>query len=253
MMKFGHIRAIALLSAIAIAAPVAASEQNETERVDRTVSIRAGGQLRLKNFSGRVTVTGSNRSDMAVHAVRRAPRERLDHIKLEIIETGSGVSIEANKKDGEWRDRENNVVDTELDIQVPIDLVLDIEVFSSDVIVKDVRGRQRIKTFSGDVEVGGAEAALDAETFSGDIAVSLVQGASASVDFDSFSGSLKTDELSLDQQPPPHSRRHRLGRNGLSLQDHQRRRSTRVVRGARQEARSADAPRASHLAPRTSL
>ena len=75
MMKFGHIRAIALLSAIAIAAPVAASEQNETERVDRTVSIRAGGQLRLKNFSGRVTVTGSNRSDMAVHAVRRAPRE----------------------------------------------------------------------------------------------------------------------------------------------------------------------------------
>jgi hypothetical protein len=193
MMKFGHIPAIALLGALTIAAPVVASEQNETERVDRTVSIRAGGQLRLKNFSGRVTITGGNRSDMVVHAVRRAPRERLDHIKLEISETGSGVSIEANKKDGEWRDRDNNVVDTELDIQVPIDVVLDIEVFSSDVIVKDVRGRQRIKTFSGDVQVGGAEAALDAETFSGDIAVSLVQGASASIDFDSFSGSLNTD------------------------------------------------------------
>ena len=193
MMKFGHLPAIALLGAMTIAAPVAASEQNETERVDRTVSIRAGGQLRLKNFSGLVTITGSNRSDMVVHAVRRAPRERLDHIKLEILETGSGVSIEANRKDGEWRDRENNVVDTELDIQVPIDVVLDIEVFSSDVIVKDVRGRQRIHTFSGDVQVAGAEAALDAETFSGDIAVSLMQGASASVDFDSFSGSLKTD------------------------------------------------------------
>jgi hypothetical protein len=192
MMKFGHIPAIALLGALTIAAPVAA-EQSQTERVDRTVSIRAGGQLRLKNFSGRVTITGSNRSDMVVHAVRRAPRERLDHIKLEIIETASGVSIEANKKDGEWRDRDNNVVDTEMEIQLPIDVALDIEVFSSDVVVKDVRGRQRIKTFSGDVQVGGAEAALDAETFSGDIAVSLVQGASASVDFDSFSGSLKSD------------------------------------------------------------
>jgi DUF4097 and DUF4098 domain-containing protein YvlB len=192
MMKFGHIPAIALLGALTIAAPVAA-EQNETERVDRTVSIRAGGQLRLKNFSGRVTITGSNRSDMVVHAVRRAPRERLDHIKLEISEPGSGVSIEANTKDGDWRDRETNVVDTELDIQLPIDVVLDIEVFSSDVIVKGVRGRQRIKTFSGDVEVAGAEAAFDAETFSGDIEVGLVQGASASVDFDSFSGSLKTD------------------------------------------------------------
>ena len=193
MMKFGHIPAIAVLSAMTLAAPAVASEQNETERIDRTVSIRAGGQLRLKNFSGRVTITGSNRADIAVHAVRRAPRERLNHIKLDIVETGSGVSIEANKKDGEWSDRENNVVDTELDIQVPADVALEVEVFSSDVIVKDVRGRQRLHTFSGEIEVGGAEGALDAETFSGDISVGLAQGTSASVDFDSFSGSLKSD------------------------------------------------------------
>ena len=193
MLKMAHIPAVALLGLAVLSTPAAAREAQETERIDRTVQIRAGGQLRLKNFSGRVTITGSNRSDMVVHAVRRAPRERLDHIKLEITETASGVSIEANKKDGEWRDRDNNVVDTEMEIQLPIDVALDIEVFSSDVVVKDVRGRQRIKTFSGDVQVGGAEAALDAETFSGDIAVSLVQGASASVDFDSFSGSLKSD------------------------------------------------------------
>jgi hypothetical protein len=191
MMKFGHIPAIALLGALStltLATPAVASEQNETERVDRTVSIRAGGQLRLKNFSGKVTITGSNRA-----AVRHAPRERLDHIKLEVVETGSGVSIEANKKDDSWRDRNNNVVETEFDIQVPTDVALDVEVFSSDVSVKDVRGRQRLKTFSGQVDVTGAEAALDAETFSGSIAVQLVQGAAASLDFDSFSGSLRTD------------------------------------------------------------
>ncbi len=193
MMKFGHIPAVAVLSIVTLAAPAAASERTETERVDRTVSIQAGGQLRLKNFSGRVTITGSNRSDVAVHAVRRAPRERLDHIKLEIVETGSGVSIEANKRDDSWHEQNNNVVDTELDIQVPADVSLDIHVFSSDVFVKDVRGRQRLHTFSGEVEVTGAEAALDADTFSGNIAVSLVQGTSASVDFDSFSGSLRAD------------------------------------------------------------
>ena len=193
MMKFGHIPAIAILGALTLAAPAAASEQTETERVDRTVSIRAGGQLRLKNFSGDVRITGSNRADVVIHAVRRAPRERLDHIKLEITETGSGVSIEANKKDRDWTERDNNVVDTEFEIQVPADISLDVDVFSSDVTVKDVRGRQRVKTFSGEIEVGGAEGALDAETFSGDIAVSLAQGTSASIDFDSFSGSLRTD------------------------------------------------------------
>jgi Putative adhesin len=193
MMKFGRIPAIVVLGAITLATPAIASEQNETERIDRTVSIRAGGQLRLKNFSGRVTITGSNRADITVHAVRRAPRERLDHIKLQITETGSGVSIEANKKDDNWRDRDNNVVDTEFEIQVPADIALDVEVFSSDVVVKEVRGRQRVHTFSGEIEVGGADGAIDAETFSGDISVNLVQGSSASVDFDSFSGSLKTD------------------------------------------------------------
>jgi hypothetical protein len=192
-MRFGHIPAIAVLSVVTLAAPAAASEQHETERVDRTVSIPAGGQLRLKNFSGRVTITGSNRSDVAVHAVRRASRERLDHIKLEIVETGSGVSIEANKRDDFWRDHDNNVVDTELDIQVPADVSLDVHVFSSDVFVNGVRGRQRLHTFSGEIDVTGAEAALDAETFSGSVAVGLVQGSSASVDFDSFSGSLRAD------------------------------------------------------------
>jgi DUF4097 and DUF4098 domain-containing protein YvlB len=190
MMKFGHISAIALLSTITLATPVVASEQNETERVDRTVQIRAGGQLRLKNFSGRVTITGSNRADMVVRAVRRATRERLDHIKLEIVETASGVSIEANKKDENWRERDNNVVDTEFEIQLPADVSLNVDVFSSDIFVKDVRGRQRLKTFSGEIDITGAEAGIDAETFSGDIEVKMVQGASASVDFDSFSGEL---------------------------------------------------------------
>jgi hypothetical protein len=193
MKQFGQIPAIAVLSVIALAAPAAASGQHETERVDRTVSIPAGGQLRLNNFSGKVTITGSNRSDVVVHAVRRAPRERLDHVRLEIVETGSGVSIEANRKDDSWREHNNNVVDTDLDIQVPADVSLDVHVFSSDVVVKDVRGRQRLHTFSGEIEVGAAEGGLDAETFSGGIAVSLVQGASGSVDFDSFSGSLRSD------------------------------------------------------------
>jgi hypothetical protein len=193
MMNFGRIPAIAILCALPLATPVVASEQNETERVDRTVHIRAGGQLRLKNFSGRVTITGSNRSDMVVRAVRRAPRERLDNIKLEITETASGVSIEANKKDDNWRDRNNNVVDTEFEIQLPADVSLNVDVFSSDIFVKGVRGHQRLKTFSGEIDVVDADAGVDAETFSGDIEVKLVQGLSASVDFDSFSGELESD------------------------------------------------------------
>jgi len=202
MLKMAHISAVALAGLVSFSAPAAAETAHradareiaqETERIDRTVQIRAGGQLRLKNFSGRVVITGSRRGDVAIHAVRHATRDRLDHIKLEIRETASGISIEANKKDDNWTEKNNNVVDTDFDIQVPEDITLDVEVFSSDIKVTDVTGRQQHKTFSGDIEVAGATASIEAETFSGDIELKLANGTGGHVDFDSFSGSLTAD------------------------------------------------------------
>jgi DUF4097 and DUF4098 domain-containing protein YvlB len=182
----------ALAAALLLSVPAGASAK-DTERVDRTAQIRAGGQLKLKNFSGHVTITGTNRADMAIHAVRRASRDRLDHIKLNIQETGAGVTIEANQRDSGWTEHDDNVVETDFDIEVPNDISLDVEVFSSNVVVKDVRGKQRVKTFSGEVELAGGENNIDAETFSGDITLTIAQGASASVDFNSFSGEMRTD------------------------------------------------------------
>jgi DUF4097 and DUF4098 domain-containing protein YvlB len=193
MTRLSLIPAIALLGITMAAAPAAALEQRETERVDKTVPIPANGQLRLKNFSGRVTITGTNRADVSVHAVRRATRDRLDHIKLDIAQTGSGVTIEANKRDDSWGDHDNNVVDTEFDIEVPADVSLDVDVFSSSVNVKDVRGRERVHTFSGSIKVSDAWGSVDAETFSGGIEVGLAASAGGRVDFDSFSGSLQSD------------------------------------------------------------
>ncbi|HVD94358.1 MAG TPA: DUF4097 family beta strand repeat-containing protein [Vicinamibacterales bacterium] len=193
MTKLAFIPAIAAAGLITLTSPAAAFEQKQTERVDRTVSIRSGGQLRLKNFSGKVVITGGTRGDVSVHAVRRADRDRLEHIKLEIVETGSGVTIEANKKDSDWHERDNNVVETDFDIQVPDDVTLDVQVFSSDVKIVDVRGKQRVHTFSGEIDVAGAAGSVDAETFSGDITVKLAQAAGGHLDFDSFSGSLHSD------------------------------------------------------------
>ncbi|HET7695023.1 MAG TPA: DUF4097 family beta strand repeat-containing protein [Vicinamibacterales bacterium] len=196
-MKMPQISTCALAGLLAVAGPALA--QQETERVDRTASIRAGGELRIRNFSGTVTITASRRGDIAIQAIRRAPRERLENIKLEVRETGSGVTIEANRKSEAWRDRDDrgrdrsDVVETQLDIQVPEDVTLDVDVFSSDIRVSGVTGRQKLHTFSGDIEVTGATGSIEAETFSGDIELTLAQGAGGRVDFDSFSGSLRSD------------------------------------------------------------
>ena len=77
--------ASALLFALVLAAPAAA--QRDTETIDRTVPMPAGGTLRLKTFSARVKITGGSGDQVVVHAVPRATPERLAEIKLEITNT----------------------------------------------------------------------------------------------------------------------------------------------------------------------
>lgn len=183
---------------LTLAAPQAAlAAQKETETVDRTISIGQRGSLKLKNFSGDVRITGASGGDVVIHAVRRATRERLDNIKLEITTTGSSVSIDANKRDSNWRDRNNNVVETDFEIQVPQGTSLDLHSFSGKLDVRGVSGDIEAETFSGNIEIDVAQAgqvpALTAETFSGDINARMPATASGRVRFNSFSGSVRSD------------------------------------------------------------
>lgn len=166
----------------------------ETEQVDRTIALPSNGTLRLKNFSGNVRIVGGSGRDIVMKATRRASRERLDHIKLDVSTSGSTVTIDANKMDEQWkRDRRNNnVVDTMFEIQLPASANLDVEVFSSDVTVDGVSGEQSLHTFSGDIEVLNPRGPVDAETFSADIRLTVSRDSRGSIAFDSFSGEVDT-------------------------------------------------------------
>jgi DUF4097 and DUF4098 domain-containing protein YvlB len=188
----------------------AAAAAKETERVERTVALAAGGTLTLKNFSGRVEITGEPRQDVAIVAVRKATRERLDRIKLDIQSDGGSVTIDANKRDKTWDKKDENVVETEFTIKVPQSANLDLQVFSSPVHISGVNGKHKVHGFSSDLRLERVTGSVDAETFSGqiylapaswqqgqtvraktfsgDIEVRLPESAAGTVEFDSFSG-----------------------------------------------------------------
>jgi DUF4097 and DUF4098 domain-containing protein YvlB len=112
---------------------------------------------------------------------------------------------------------------------VPRHTQLKVDVFSSNVRVRNLSGEQSIKTFSGDllVEDGAARVQaktfsgaidvrlvpavtspeLDLETFSGPIDLKVSNGARAALNFDSFSGRLTSDlPLTLSEQRKGHLR-----------------------------------------------
>src|SRR5207302_6699949 len=85
---------------VAFAAPAfGASLFDETEKISRTVAFEPGGTLRVKTFSGRVTITASDKNEVAVEAVRHASRDRLDRIKLDIHREGSTLVIDTNHRE----------------------------------------------------------------------------------------------------------------------------------------------------------
>jgi DUF4097 and DUF4098 domain-containing protein YvlB len=198
-MKRPALAALTLLIGFAVSAPAAAQRDDrgprETETVDRTVPLPANGTLRLKTFSGRVRITGTSGDQVVIHAVRRASRDRLNDIKLEITQAGSTVEVDANHRVVERRN--DNVVDTDFEIQVPARARLDIKTFSAPVTVVGVNGSQHIDGFSSEVTIESPElgegADIDINTFSGDVRLRLPASARGNLSFNSFSGSFESD------------------------------------------------------------
>ena len=209
----------AAFAVLAIAAPAHAQRGvfDQTEHVTRTIALEPGGTLRLKNFSGRVTITGTDRPEVVIDAVRRAPQSRLDRIKLDIHTSGSSVVVDANQRDHSWWElaSTHNVVETDFDIKVPRRTQLDLSVFSSPVsvtgvegphkvhgfsspvVLTDVAGSLRAHTFSGSVTIRqkswAPDQAIDVDTFSGSIELHMPDNASGTVTFHSFSGRLNSE------------------------------------------------------------
>jgi hypothetical protein len=185
-----------LLAVCALTAPAIARGVDDTEHVSQTIKMEPGGSLRLKNFSGRVTITGTDRPEVVVDAVRHAAsRERLNRIKLDIHTDGANVVVvDANRRDRSWYDfvGRNNVVETDFNIKVPRRTNLDVSVFSSPVSIDGVEGSHKAASFSGRLTLNDVAGSVRAHSFSGPVIIRARSWeANQSIDVDTFSGNVE--------------------------------------------------------------
>ncbi len=165
--------------------------KGDSETVNKTVAFPSNGTLKVDSFSGYVHITATGGRDVVIKAVRTAERDTLTRVHFVVDTSGSTVSIQANKTDD--RDRhDNNVVWTELDVEVPASARLDVTAFSAPVEIKGVTGDLKLDTFNGKITVTGAKGDVNAHTFSGDVDVDLSgAGSSPSARAHTFSGSIR--------------------------------------------------------------
>jgi hypothetical protein len=183
------------LCALASSAVVASGDRwsEETEHVSQTVKLEPGGTVRVKSFSGRVTITADDASEVVVEAVRRAPRSRLDRIKLDVHSEGSRTIVvdTGHREHSWWEFTGNNVVETALDIKVPRRTNLDVSVFSAPVTIDAVEGTCKLNSFSARMTLNDVSGPVQAHSFSGPIQIREKALESAqTIEVQTFSGSI---------------------------------------------------------------
>ena len=182
------------LAVVSAGCTLSASISDDTERVTRTAPLSPGGTLKLRNFSGRVTITGTDRQDASIEAVRHGSRDKLDRIKLDIHTEGSTLVVNANRRESSrllnWSGKDQ-VVRTDFTIEVPRRTSLEADLFSAALSVDGLDGSHRVNGFSSRVRLENVNGSIRVHTFSGPIDIRRTTWSpSQSVDIDTFSGSV---------------------------------------------------------------
>ena len=188
----------AVAALVAIALPITARAQDEpgvqirgVTQIDTTVRLDRGGAVDLSLISGRIRVTGWDRSDVKISA-------SIESGRLRFSSNSSRVSLTVDDSDDEGRRgrrHNNNNGEARYDVSVPRGSRLILEAVSGDVTARGSQGEIEASSVSGNVDVTDGVRAVSAESVSGDVHAAQVNGSLRS---ETVSGDLRVENVTGD-------------------------------------------------------
>jgi DUF4097 and DUF4098 domain-containing protein YvlB len=169
--------------------PLSANAQDRGRtQIDTTVRLDRGGAVDLSIISGRIRVTGWDRSEVKISA-------SIDNGYLQFSANSSRVSLSVEDNDDHYRRgrRHNNIGDARYEVSVPRGSRLILEAVSGDVTATGSQGEIEATSVSGDVDVSDGSRTVSAESVSGNAHVARVIG---DLRTETVSGSLRVENVS---------------------------------------------------------
>lgn len=187
---------------------------NVTEEFHKTVPLSTSGRVSLENVNGNVEITGWDKNEVQIDAVKSArDQQRLDEAKIEVEGSGDSIQIRTRYPEGHTNDNPASVHYT---VHVPagaqltkISLVngsLDVSQVRGEVNANlvngklkahDLAGRARLSTVNGSSDVSYNSLANVSEVkisaVNGSINLMLPASPNANVSASTTNGSIKSD------------------------------------------------------------
>jgi DUF4097 and DUF4098 domain-containing protein YvlB len=172
--------AICAISAICLGFNTTAAQASDrkgtfTEEFHKVYPLSAQGRFQLDNINGAVHITGWDRDEVKVDAVKSAwSKERLDEARIEVDAGQNNVSIRTKYPDHDHtfnfgsEDEHNNPASVEYTITVPRQARLDE--------IKLINGRLDIQDVSGEVHASCINGRIHAENLLGSVKLSTING-----------------------------------------------------------------------------
>jgi len=147
--------------------------QDLHEEFHQTYPLAPNGRVILKNVNGAVRVTGWDRSEVQVNAVKKGDTQQdLDEARIEVNSGGDMIDIRTRYPERE----RNHAASVEYSISVPRTAVLErINTVNGPVHIEGVAGPVKAGSVNGNVEVLGALGEVDLSSVNGKVEAAFNQ------------------------------------------------------------------------------
>ena len=171
--------------------------------IDQTRAVNADARIDVSNIKGQVTVSGWDRSEVAITGTLG------DGAKALLVEGGGAhltIKVEPPDKQGwfSWG-ADSRMGDTLLDIKVPKQAEMRIEVVSADLTLSGVAGRRLdVESVSGNLRLDSGAREVEVDSVSGDVDLagnasrSHLESVSGNIRARGLAGELKLETVSGD-------------------------------------------------------
>jgi hypothetical protein len=191
--KYALVAAISAISLFSAAARASDHKGSLTEEFHQVYPLSATGRVEIKNINGDVHITGWDRDEVKVDAVKSAwTKDRLDEARIEVHAGESDISIETeypNHGHGQTfvfgiDEEHNNPANVEYTITVPRHARLDE--------INLVNGRLDLQSVAGDIDASAVNGRIQAHDLQGAVKLNTVNG-----ELDATVDQLPASELKL--------------------------------------------------------
>ena len=183
----------------------ASAHAQVTQDFHRTVPLSANGRVSLDNINGNVEITGWDRSEVQIDAVKKGrDQQRLDEARIEVNAASDSVEIRTRYPEGHTN---NNPASVHYEIRVPQNARLDrINLVNGSLTVRKVRGELRVDDLAGRADLstvnGGIEAnyaslnnvrEIKLKSVNGSIELGLPDSPNTEIKASTVSGGIRSD------------------------------------------------------------